>query len=103
MSIKEGAASKSTEAAKPVNPDSTVITIDEEGIADRIESLPVTPGNYVNLTAHQDGLFYATGSSRTSPSLKFYSIKEKKENDLGVFAQLKISDNKKESIVEERN
>ncbi|MBO9634308.1 MAG: PD40 domain-containing protein [Chitinophagaceae bacterium] len=104
VSIKEGAAPpKAPDANKAANPDSIVITIDEEGIADRIESLPVTPGNYNSLTPYTDGVFYATGSSRNSPSLKFYSLKDKKENDLGVFAQIEISDNKKKVLARRGN
>ncbi len=38
--------------------ESLEITIDFEGLADRIESLPLPRGNYRSLTANESGLFY---------------------------------------------
>ncbi|MGN6418878.1 MAG: S41 family peptidase [Pseudobacter sp.] len=102
VSIKEsGPAPRSADAPKAS--DTVVINIDEDNIADRIESLPVTPGNYFNIVAHNDGLFYTTMNSRTSPAFKFYSLKDKKENDLGFTGQYEISDNRKKVLLRRGN
>src|SRR3546814_12328659 len=57
-------------------------SVDEEGIADRIESLPVTPGSYYRLVATNEGLYY---SSRTQGNngFKFFNLNDKKETDIG--------------------
>lgn len=102
VSIKEGSAPPSKPDASKAS-DTVVVNIDEEGIADRIESLPVASGNYFNIVAHNDGLFYTAMSSRTSPGLKFYSIKDKKENDLGFAGQYEISDNRKKVLLRRGN
>ncbi|NML23214.1 protease [Pseudoflavitalea sp. G-6-1-2] len=94
VSIKE--ESKASDSKKAS--DSVVVTIEEEGLADRIESLPVNPGNYRTLVATNDGVYYASGSTRNAPSLKFYSLKDKKENDLGISGGFDISDNKKKIV-----
>ncbi len=78
---------------------SVTVTVDEEGLADRIESLPLTPGNYGDLVATYDGLYYFSSSSGSPRSLKYFELKEKKESDLGSFSSYDISDNRKKIMV----
>lgn len=94
VSIKEDSKPAETKKAS----DTVVVTIDEEGLADRIESIPVSAGNYRTLVATNEGVYYASGSTRSAPSLKFYSLKDKKENDLGIFGAFDISSNRKKII-----
>jgi len=65
-------------------PDKNVtIKIDEENLADRIESLPVSAGNYNRLFATAEGLYYTSNSAGKDRSLKFFSLKDKKETEIG--------------------
>lgn len=103
VSIKEGAAPAPKPADASRSSDTITMSIDEEGLADRIESLPVAAGNYFNIVAHNDGLFYTAMSARTTPAFKFYSLKDKKENDLGFSGQYEISDNRKKILLRRGN
>ncbi len=60
------------------------ITIDFDGINDRIISLPVQPANYNNLQPIDDKVYYNMNSRREGTSVaKFFDLKEKKETELG--------------------
>ena len=74
------------------------ITVDEAGLADRIESLPVTPGSYYGLVATNEGLYY---SSRTGGNggFKFFNLKEKKETDIGRFGSYSVTTDRKKILI----
>lgn len=74
------------------------VQIDETGLTDRIESLPVAAGNYYNLTATSEGLYYVASSLRKPGSLKFFDLKEKKETDIGDFNNYSISNDRKKIV-----
>jgi tricorn protease len=79
-----------------VTPAGTLIKIDEEGLSERIESLPVPPGNYFALTATNDGIYYSASSARSLTTFKYFSFKDKKETDIGNFnGQATSADQKK--------
>ncbi|WP_257666660.1 S41 family peptidase [Parapedobacter tibetensis] len=88
---KEGDAKKAEGAAKG----GVTITVDEEGLADRIESLPVTPGSYFGLVASEDGLYYSRGGS----GLTFFSLTDKKETEIGNFTGYSVSADKKKILI----
>ncbi|GAA4803240.1 S41 family peptidase [Olivibacter ginsenosidimutans] len=75
-----------------------VVRIDEEGLADRIESLPVIPGNYANLVASNEGLYYMSHSMHGG-GLKFYALKDKKENVIGSFGNYQVSPDRKKILI----
>jgi len=74
------------------------ITVDEEGLADRIESLPVSPGSYFGLVATTDGLYY-TGGSQGNRSFKFFSLADKKETEIGNFSGYATSPDRKKILI----
>lgn len=76
-----------------------IISVDEKGLTDRIESLPVTPGNYWGLMTTQEGLYYSTSSTHSTPSFKYFDLKDKKETEVGNFAGYGVSFDRKKIIV----
>jgi len=85
--------------AEPQTKDEHAIVIDEDGLADRIESLPVAPGNYYNLVANNEGLYYLNHSPNGG-GLKFYDIKDKKENLIGSFGSYQISPDRNKILIQ---
>lgn len=78
-----------TEAPK-ANTD-VAVKVDEENLADRIESLPVAAGNYYRLVATNDGVYYTSNSAGKDRSFKFFSLKDKKETEIGDFGGYVVS------------
>lgn len=74
------------------------ITVDEEGLADRIESLPVAPGSYFGLVTTNDGIYYS-GGSRGSRGFKFFSLNDKKETEIGTFGSYSVSPDRKKILL----
>jgi len=75
------------------------LQIDEEGLGERIESLPVAPGNYSGLVAANDGIYYSTSSARSLSTFKYFSFKDKKETDIGNFNGYAASADKKKILI----
>ncbi|MCO5234628.1 MAG: S41 family peptidase [Chitinophagaceae bacterium] len=107
VSIKEESTSKSSkkETGKKENsekennnPKPVVVSVDERGLTDRIESLPVAPGNYWGLTATAEGLYYMSASSNSKPSFRYFDLKDKKETDLGPLSGYEISKDLKKIV-----
>ena len=82
---------------KPAEKDVTVI-VDEEGLADRIESLPVAPGSYFRLVATDEGLYYSS-SNRGNRGFHFFSLTDKKETDIGDFGNYSVSPDRKKILI----
>lgn len=74
------------------------VKIEEAGLTDRIETLPVTPGNYYNLTATNEGLYYVASSFRSPGSFKFFDLEDKKETEIGNINGYSISNDQKKII-----
>jgi tricorn protease len=64
--------------------------IDLDGLADRVESLPVGPGNFGMLIPVEGGIYY-----RGMGGIKFYDLAAKSETDLGIFGGLIVSPDRK--------
>ena len=96
---KQTAAPKTptTDKQPDTKTDKTVtVKVDEAGLMDRIESLPVGAGNYYGLAATADGLYYTNSSTQSPPTFKFFGLKDKKETEIGNFGSYATSaDNKK--------
>jgi len=75
-----------------------LVSIDEEGLADRIESLPVSPGVYAGLIATAEGLYYS-GGSRGNRGFKFFSLADKKETEIGNFSGYAASPDRKKILI----
>ncbi|HEX5026836.1 MAG TPA: PDZ domain-containing protein [Agriterribacter sp.] len=74
------------------------IKIDEPGLTDRIESLPVSAGNYYGLTATKEGLYYVASSLQSTGSFKFFDLKDRKETEVGSFFSFSISNDLKKIV-----
>ncbi len=74
------------------------VTVDEVGLADRIESLPVTPGSYYRIVATSEGLFYSS-RTRGNSGFKFFHLKDKKETDIGSFENYSITNDRKKILI----
>jgi len=91
---KDGKKEEKKEGETKAVPD---VKIDLDGIIDRIVALPVDASTYYNLSCIDNTVYYVKGGGRGDrPSLKMFSLKDKKESDLGDFRSYEISaDNKK--------
>ncbi len=79
---------------------SAAMKVDIAGISKRIISLPVKAGNYYNVRAIDDKIYYITMSSGDhGTSTKMYDLKEKKETELGSNLNFTISPNNKKMLV----
>ncbi len=56
------------------------VRIDFDGFEDRVRALPVEAGDYDDLQASADAVFYRTGDARGLSQLKIYNLKEHKES-----------------------
>lgn len=74
------------------------VTIDFDGLSDRIVSLPVGPSNYYNVSCI-DGIVYY-GEYNGDRKAKFYDLKEKKETTMGEFS-FSISSNHKKMLAKQ--
>src|SRR3546814_18129939 len=99
VSVKDGNGNGSKEEddkkdKTPAKSDVTV-TVDEEGIADRIDSLPVTPGSYYRLVDTKEGLYYSS-RHQGNTGFKFLNSNDKKETDTSRFGRkMEKTDRKK--------
>ena len=74
--------------------------IDFDGIIDRVIGLPVAAGNYWNLTAIGNKVYYNYFSSKSRrPELKMFNLKTKKESSMGNIGSYIISANHKKMLV----
>ncbi len=86
---------KDAAAAAPVQ-----VKVDPEGLKDRIIALPIATGNYGNIIAVGDSVYYQKLPDREGPpSLMLYDLAEKKEKDLGPARGYEISADLKKLIV----
>ncbi len=82
---KENKKDKKDEKKEEKSEQKVKVVIDEDGLTDRIESLPVPPGNYDHIFATNDGVYYNATSTRSLNTFKYFSLKEKKETEIGNF------------------
>jgi len=90
--VKDTAAKKSTEKDGDKNTD---VKIDLEGMMNRIVSLPIDPSNYGTIYAKGDNIYYLkyTQVADKESHLMYYSLKDRKETDLGAYDDYQISAN----------
>ncbi len=91
---------KGSTDSKPAGAPQTGVTVkvDEEGLADRIESLPVTPGSYFGLIPVEDGVYYY---ARTvgGGGFKFFGLNDKNETEIGSFNVSAVSPDAKKILI----
>ncbi len=79
---------KSTDAA----PEELQVKIDFDGIINRIIEIPVDAGNYWNLQAIDNDIYYVYYSAKEGrPAFKLFNLKSKKETNLGAISSYVIS------------
>ncbi|MDH4197086.1 MAG: PDZ domain-containing protein [Candidatus Aminicenantes bacterium] len=95
----EPAASAKPEAKKEEKPAVTV-KVDPDGLKDRILSLPVEVANYRGITSVGDKVYYMKRGDRDrAASLNSFSLKDRKETDLGTVNGYEISADQKKMLV----
>ena len=90
------------ENTKPVS-GAIVVKVDEAGLADRIESLPVSAGNYFRLVPAEEGIYYTTTATGKQRAFKYFSLKDKKETDIGDFDGYVMSGDTKKILLKKMN
>ncbi|CAG5011883.1 Tricorn protease [Dyadobacter sp. CECT 9275] len=90
------------EGIKPASGDA-IVKIDEAGLADRIESLPVSAGSYFRLVPSEEGIYYTTTATGKQRAFKYFSLKDKKESDIGDFDGYVMSGDTKKILLKKMN
>ncbi|ODS84230.1 MAG: protease [Cytophagaceae bacterium SCN 52-12] len=100
VSVK-GDTSHTKEAAgkKEGKDDAVAVKVDAEGLADRIESLPVSPGFYRSLQPAANGIYYFSGSVKKNGAVRLFTLKEKKETEIGEFNSFLLSADRKKTLI----
>ena len=78
------------------------VKIDFEGITNRIVVLPVSAGNYYNLTAVDNGLYYVGGGRNGGGGLGFFDAKTKKCTNIGGGMGYQLTADGSKMLVRER-
>ncbi len=91
---KENPKKESTPNEKGID-----VKVDEENLADRIESLPVPAGNYYRLVAGRDGLYYTSNAPGKDRSFRYFSLNDKKETEIGDFGGYVVSPDTKKILL----
>lgn len=68
-----------------------IIQVDLDKIADRIFEFPTVHGNYYGIYAFDDKVYYARSSVSSKPTLYYFDLKEKNENEIGNVSMYAIS------------
>ena len=75
------------------------INIDFDGIANRVIKVSKKPGSYWGLSALKGKIYYAFNSSKDGMQMKLFTLKTKKETDLGKIGSFVVSADKKKMLV----
>lgn len=85
---------KDTDSAKAAKPSPVVVTVDAEGLTQRITALPPGASNFGSLTSVGDKLFYLKKGK-----LHFFDLEKEKETELGEAAGFRVSADRKKMLV----
>lgn len=79
------------------------LTVDIDGMVDRIIALPIVAGSYWNINSADDIVYYCrTTASEPNAALMAFDLKEKKETNLGAYSSYIISNDKKKMVVSDK-
>jgi len=95
VSVKSDADTSSKKTGNTAK--GVTVVVDEEGLADRIESLPVSPGNYGGLVPVEDGVYYYN-VGRGGGAFKFFSLTDQKETEIGSFGGYSVTPDAKKIL-----
>jgi tricorn protease len=95
---------ESKDPKKEAAPKAVVVKVDEDGIRDRVIGLPITASNYDNIHSVGDKVYYIRddGDGLGGPGVRTlltYSLKDRKETDLGAFSDYDITADGKKMLV----
>ena len=80
------------------------LTVDLEGLQDRIAALPVPGSNYFNITSVGSKLYYSRrGAKDQETKLMLFDLDKEKETELGDFGGFEVSADGKKMLVGGRN
>lgn len=101
---KEEKAAKGKDSKKDKTEEKKVIvTVDIDGIVDRIIALPIQPSAFRHLTSVGDKLYYQRrGSKDDKTVLLMYDLKKQKETELGQIDGYEISADQKKILVSQQ-
>ncbi len=93
-------AESQTEKDENAKDDDVTVTVDPDGLADRIVALPVQPSRYRHLTSVDDRVFYIRkGSDEKKSRLLSFDFDKRKETDHGEIGGYEISADGKKMLV----
>lgn len=97
---KEEKPEKKDKKDKSEDKKKVIVTVDVDGLKDRIVGLPIKAAAYRNLTSIGDNLYYLRKGSKDEKSLLFfYDLKKQKETELGQINGYEISADQKKMLV----
>ena len=97
---KEEKSSKKKADKKDVNAKkNSNISIDFDGITNRVIKVSKKPGSYWNLSAVKGKIYYVFNSAKAGMQMKLFTLKTKKETDLGKIGSFVISADKKKMLI----
>ena len=85
---------KDGDVAKAAKPSKVVVSVDAEGLTQRITVLPPSASNYGSLTSVGDKLFYLKKGK-----LHLFDLEKEKETELGEVAGFRVSADRKKMLV----
>ena len=85
---------KDSDGTKAAKPSKVVVTVDVEGLTQRITVLPPPASNYGSLTSVGDTLFYLKKGK-----LHLFDLEKEKETELGEVAGFRVSADRKKMLV----
>ncbi len=94
-------SSKSTDKKTTKEKPATDIKIDLDGLSDRIVSLPIDASNYGNIYCNGKNIYYLKKSQVADKEshLLVYSLKDRKETDLGSYDDYVVSNDKQKLLL----
>ncbi len=92
VAVKDDTA-KTTTPKKAVDPPeaTNTVKVDEEGIMDRVEALPIPAGNYYSVWPQANGIYYTYYASNKPSTVKYFDFKKQSENTIGSFTTFVLS------------
>src|SRR5690625_611143 len=96
--VETGEDEENNENNKKSSEDEIQVVVTEEGIKDRIESLPVSSGNYFGFVPVEGGVYYTASSRQSGSSFKYFDLEDKKETDLGAIHGYVVSHDRKKIL-----
>ncbi|MEN6294957.1 MAG: PDZ domain-containing protein [Chloroherpetonaceae bacterium] len=93
---------KKTKSKTDKASEDNLLKIDLDNIQDRIFEFPIDNGNYYNLFASENKIYYTRYKDGMPPTLYSFDLTEKKENELGKYGSYRISNDGKYILINQK-